>query len=187
MTVEELQRKPSKNKPQSVEDIRKAAATQRLRPARGKSHLIEVGRKLSDSKQSPESRKTVSGVASESSVVKVKQVQPKPVRVKSKPIVVQSQPAGVSSPGKHSPTDSPGFHLSDALNDESSSSPQLISERKKTQRSTGNTDSSKNLRMKKTKKRLSQKKSPNLQKKLRERRQISACWLELPLLQQDQY
>ncbi|XP_035533289.1 retinitis pigmentosa GTPase regulator b [Morone saxatilis] len=130
MAIEDLQRTPSKNKPPSVGDIRKAASKQRLRHVQGKSQLIEVGRKLlPDSEQSPEPKKTES--ESESALAKVKQVQPQPVRVKSKPIVVQSQRAGVSSPGKRSRTDSPEFHLSDALNEESLRSPRLLSEVKK--------------------------------------------------------
>ncbi|XP_049920866.1 X-linked retinitis pigmentosa GTPase regulator-like isoform X2 [Epinephelus moara] len=100
LTMEELQRKPSKNKP-SVGDIRKAASKQRLRPAQGKSQLIEVGRKL-ESKQSPETRKMVVSGAE----------KVKPSKPKSKPIAVRS--AGASSPR------SPGFHLGDALDDESS-------------------------------------------------------------------
>nr|XP_046238715.1 retinitis pigmentosa GTPase regulator b isoform X2 [Scatophagus argus] len=148
MAVEELQGKAGKNKPQGVEDIRKAASKQRLRPAGGKSQLMEVGRKLPESL---ETRKTVSGVGSESAVGRVKQVQPKPVSVNSKPIVVQSQRAGVSSPGVHRHAGSPGIHLSGA-NQESFSSPQLLSEVKQTSRSTENSHFSKKSKNEKNKK-----------------------------------
>ncbi|XP_076579400.1 retinitis pigmentosa GTPase regulator b isoform X2 [Chaetodon auriga] len=126
LAVEELQRKPSKNTPPSVGDIRKAATGRRFGPVQGKSQLIDVGRKLSD-KQSPETRKTGSGVGSESTAAKVKQVQPKAVSVKSKAPVGQT--AGRRSTG------SPGFHLSDASNDESSGRPRLPAEGKTNSRS----------------------------------------------------
>ncbi|XP_069376836.1 X-linked retinitis pigmentosa GTPase regulator-like isoform X3 [Paralichthys olivaceus] len=61
----ELERTPSKNKPLNVEDVRKAASKQQPRSAEGKSKLIEVGRKqVPSSKQSPETKKTASGVGS---------------------------------------------------------------------------------------------------------------------------
>ncbi|XP_041822496.1 retinitis pigmentosa GTPase regulator b isoform X1 [Chelmon rostratus] len=153
LAVEELQRKPSKNT--SVGDFRKAAIKRRLGPAQGESQLIEVGRKLSDSKQSPETRKTVSG---ESAAAKVKQAQPKAVSVKSKPMVVGSQHAGVSSAGKRSDTGSPGFHLRGALNEESSGGGRLHSEVKKNSKFKEKTDFSKKSKDEKNKKEAQSKK-----------------------------
>ncbi|XP_070786972.1 retinitis pigmentosa GTPase regulator b [Enoplosus armatus] len=161
MAVEELQRKPSKNKPPNVGDIRRAASKQRLQPVQGKSQLIEVGRKLEpDSKQGPETRKAASGVGSESAVAKVKRVQPKPVSVESKPM----QHAGVSSAGKRSHTDAPGLHLSAASDEESFDSPRLLSEVKKNSESKESRDFSKKSKNEKNKKEAQSKKESKLAK-----------------------
>uniref|UniRef100_A0A3Q3VN17 X-linked retinitis pigmentosa GTPase regulator n=1 Tax=Mola mola TaxID=94237 RepID=A0A3Q3VN17_MOLML len=141
--VQELQGKSSKNKPQGAEDIKKAASTKQPKPVQGKSHVLELGRKLSDS---------------EAAVAKVKQVQPKRVSVKSKPIAVQS--TGVGSPGGRRPADSPGSHPSDSLTEERSVDAQLIYERKKPSRSTGSADFSKKSKNEKNRKEA--KKEPKL-------------------------
>ncbi|KAK5847473.1 hypothetical protein PBY51_016596 [Eleginops maclovinus] len=91
LAMEELQR-PGKNQ-QGVGDIKKAASKQRLRPAVGKSQLMEVARK----KQGPDLRKRVDPAGN------IKAVQ-------SKPVAVQR----VSSRSTHTQV----LHLSDALEEE---------------------------------------------------------------------
>ncbi|KAK2917307.1 hypothetical protein Q8A73_004053 [Channa argus] len=102
MAVEELQRKPSRNKPPSVGDIRKAASKQCPRPIQVKSKVTEVGRKPIE--DSPAIKKNVLGPGSESATLEFKQVHAKPIRIKSKSTVLQSENASVSSDGKHCDT-----------------------------------------------------------------------------------
>ncbi|XP_034721061.1 X-linked retinitis pigmentosa GTPase regulator-like, partial [Etheostoma cragini] len=113
LAMEELQRKPTRDKP-SVGDIRKAASKPRLGTAQGKSRLMEVGRKLEpDWRPSPDTRQTGSKPAGKLKPSKL-------VRVQSKPIAVQSRHAGgVSPPGNH--THSPG-QLAGALEEERANS-----------------------------------------------------------------
>uniref|UniRef100_A0A3Q3F7M7 Retinitis pigmentosa GTPase regulator b n=1 Tax=Labrus bergylta TaxID=56723 RepID=A0A3Q3F7M7_9LABR len=144
LAVEDLQRKPGKNKHPSIQDIKKAASKRRSKPTQGGNQLMEVGRKSGhDSKQHPEIRKTVSA----ESTVKVKQSQPRHVTVKSKPIAVQSQHTQASSSGKHSHTDS-----------ESLDSSRLLSQGKSSSKSKENTEISKKSKNEKNKKEAKSKK-----------------------------
>ncbi|XP_047195146.1 X-linked retinitis pigmentosa GTPase regulator isoform X2 [Hippoglossus stenolepis] len=144
----ELERRPSKNKPLNVGDIRKAASKQGPRSEQSKSKMIEVGRKqVPGSKQSPETKEIASGVGS---VAKGKQAQPKPL--KSKPIIVQSHQAGVGLPSKRRRKDSSGFHLSDAMEEESPKSVQLVSGMKRRPKAKEVPDLSKKSKNEKNKK-----------------------------------
>uniref|UniRef100_A0A7N6BKI4 X-linked retinitis pigmentosa GTPase regulator n=1 Tax=Anabas testudineus TaxID=64144 RepID=A0A7N6BKI4_ANATE len=150
MAVEELQRKPIRNKPQSAEAISKGASKQHPRPVQGKSQLN--GRKLTE--EDPEIKKTVLSGGSESSAVKVKRLQAKPVKVKSRSVIVQSRNTGVSSPGKFQNTYLPDFNLTDSLNGESTGSSVV----KGNSESKENTDLSKTSKNEKNKKEVQPKK-----------------------------
>ncbi|XP_047433113.1 X-linked retinitis pigmentosa GTPase regulator-like, partial [Mugil cephalus] len=116
MAVEELQRRPAKNKPLSLEDVRKAASQRRPRPGQGQSQLIGLGREPATEAEQSEARKTVLSISSGAAVGKVQQVESEPVRRRRKAIVVQSQHAGVRAADKHSPT---SLHLREDLDQES--------------------------------------------------------------------
>ncbi|XP_017296991.1 retinitis pigmentosa GTPase regulator b isoform X2 [Kryptolebias marmoratus] len=88
LAVEQLGRRPDKNRTLSVDDFRKAASERNPRPVQSKNQLIGVsGKPAAESRQ------------------EVKQVETKPVRVKNKT-------------GKPVHSDSPGFHLRDTVHEE---------------------------------------------------------------------
>ncbi|XP_039462719.1 X-linked retinitis pigmentosa GTPase regulator-like isoform X3 [Oreochromis aureus] len=158
LAVEELQEKPSTNKPTSIRDINKAASKEQQMQVHSKSQVIGVRRKLAaDSKQSPEIMKKRLDFNSKSA--KVEKVESKPVRVKG-------TPTGISSPGKLSHTDSASFHLSDTLDEESIVGSQQVSEVKKTPKSKEKkTDLSKKNKNEKNMKDAQIKRGSEVQKK----------------------
>ncbi|XP_013763475.1 X-linked retinitis pigmentosa GTPase regulator-like isoform X4 [Pundamilia nyererei] len=158
LAVEELQDRPSKNKPTSIRDINKAASKEQQMQVHSKSQVIGVHRKLAaDSKQSPETMKKSLDFNSKSAKVE---------KVKSKPVRVKSKPTGISSPGKLSHTDSASFHLSDTFDEESIVGSQQVSEVKKIPKSKEKkTDLSKKNKNEKNMKEAQIKKGSEVQEK----------------------